>query len=472
MKAQPNILLITADQLRVDCLGCYDNPVIRTPNIDALAENGVRFDSAFTAATVCVPSRQSILTGQYPSKHGAKGNGSAIPEGTATFVSSLHDAGYQTAALGKMHFYPPYADYGFDAMELAEQHGPGRYMDDYHAYLDEIGLFDTWDEWDQVEEKRKTAPTHYWEQYGGQVSDIPEEHYHSTWITDRTLEFIETRDTNRPFFAWMSFIKPHHPFDPPAPYDQKYNPEDIPLPQPQTGWQDKPLLKRYHDPREAFFDTRNMTEDELRQIITLYYGTIEHIDLQVGRILDYLKQSNLMDNTVIVFTSDHGDYLGQFGLFLKHPNLPYDGLAKAPLIISGADVSKSTQTDTLTSLVDLAPTFISLAKSDKLRRTQGMDLSSILSGNIQDSDREAIYCESGDGALGVITASHKSIYDPQRQITEVYDRQNDMLEQNNIAEQETQTILHHQHLLRDWLIDCCYDRYANAIRSFPRERNT
>lgn len=469
MNDQPNILLITADQLRFDCLGCYNNPVIRTPNIDALAENGMRFNNAFAAATVCVPSRQSILTGQYPSKHGAKGNGSAIPEQTATFVSSLRDAGYQTAALGKMHFYPPYADYGFDVMWLAEQHGPGRDMDDYHAYLEALGLVDLWDEWDQVEEKRKTAPDHYWEAYGAQVSDIPEEHYHSTWIADRTLEFINARDTERPFFAWMSFIKPHHPFDPPAPFDQKYDPEDINLPEPQTGWEQKPLLVSHGDPRQTFFDTRDMAEADLRRIATLYYGSIEHIDVQVGRVLDNLKEAGLIENTLIVFTSDHGDYLGQYGMFLKKPNMPYDALAKVPLLISGAGVSRSAQTDALVSLVDLAPTFTQIAGADTLRGVQGDNLSEILSGENNDTEHEAIFCESEFDLLGVITRSHKSIYDPHRKITEVYDRRTDTLEENNIADQAAPLITHHQDLLRDWLIDCAYDRYAGAIRSFARK---
>lgn len=418
---RPNILFITADQLRQDCIGCYGNTVIRTPHIDRLAQDGIIFQRAYTAATLCVPSRQSILTGQYPSKHGSRGNRSAIPEGTTTFVSVLGDAGYNTAAFGKMHFHPTYADYGFDIMKLAEQDGDGRFKDDYHQYLAGQGLHDKWDEWDQIAEKRAGAPPDYWESYGAIVSEIPEEHYHSTWIANQTIEYIKNYQEESPFFAWMSFIKPHHPFDPPAPYDNAYSPDEVIIPQASGGWEEKPLLTAGgEDPRIAYFDTRKMTESELRRVIALYYGMIEHIDVQIGRVIDSLEQKGLKDNTLIVFTSDHGDYLGEHGLFLKHPNIPYDALARVPLIFSGADVKPSEQAiKTPVSLIDLASTFTGLAGCEPLPLSQGIDLNPILSGKSLRVNRK-IYCENDGATRAVITEGFKYIYDGVHEIGEIY----------------------------------------------------
>ncbi len=458
----PNIIFITADQLRWDCLGCYGNDVIQTPHIDALAQSGVAFDNAYAAATLCVPSRQSILTGQYPSSHGARGNRSALPEDTPTFVSLLQASEYDTAAFGKMHFHPTYADYGFDVMQLAEQDGQGRKDDEYHTqYLAQHNLSDQWDVWDQVLTERQHAPDIYWHTYGARRSELPFEHYHTTWITDRAQEYLMVPERReKPFFTWISYIKPHHPFDPPAPYDTKYDPDHVPVPSPVDGWQQKPLLTVDGDPRNAYFDTRLMTEAQLKNIIAHYYGLISHIDDSIGQLVEILKAQGLYQNTLIVFTSDHGDYLGQYGLFLKHPNIPYDALAKVPLIFAGGALqSAQRRLDARVSLIDLFPTFLDLAQVDHATRYQGMNLLPLIHNRSVESNR-TILIETEGTVRGIRQGDYKYLYDCATGLEELYNLQIDSNETENLAPIEPETVQKMRLCLLNMMIDCCWDRYA------------
>jgi len=464
MSIRPNILLITADQLRWDCVGCYGNHAIQTPHIDRLAKNGIAFDQAYVPATLCVPSRQSILTGQYPSSHGALSNRSALPEGTPTFVSLLRDSGYLTAAFGKMHFHPTYANYGFQKLHLAEQDGEGRQHDDYHhRYLNALGLEDTWDEWDQVYTRRQNAPEEYWETYGARHSELPLEHYHTTWITDRTLDYLTQHNgENAPFFAWTSYIKPHHPFDPPKPYDTMYDPASMNIPHPKTGWQEKPLLNANGDPRQAYFDARNITETQMKNVVSHYYGLISHIDDEIGRIVAQLKATDQYDNTLIIFASDHGDYLGQYGLFLKHPNIPYDALARVPLILSGKSISApGRRSQSLVSLVDLFPTLLQLGKVTHNVRHQGCDWDSILHNKEADfpTDR-AILIETETATRGVRYGRYKYLYNPDQHIEELYDVEADPNEETNLSNRKRDELHHLRRVMLDLMISCTWDRHT------------
>ncbi len=461
MTEQPNIILITADQLRWDALGCYGNPTVKTPNIDRLAESGVRFANAYAAATLCVPSRQSILTGQYPSAHGATRNRSAIPEGTPTIASALKANGYYTAAIGKMHFYPPYARYGFDHMALAEQDGEGRESDDYHSrYLHERNLRDRWDEWDQIPSLRQEAPTQYWENFGATTSTLSKEHYHTTWVGEQSARCIQEQD--RPFFIWTSFIKPHHPFDPPVPYDTMYDPSEVYLPPPQSGWQDKPLLNMDGDPRQAYFDTRKMTESQLRYVCALYYGLITQIDDEVGRIVAALESKQQLDNTLIVFTSDHGDYMGQYGLFLKHPNIPYDAIARIPLIVSGQGiVHQHEPIAEVVSLIDLLPTFAELSQTEYSAFYQGQSLVKPLHGLAEAAlDRRAVLMETESDTKAIRTTRYKYVYSRSAGIEELYDVESDPFETKNVATEQSDVVAQHRQMMLNMLIDSCWDRYG------------
>ena len=461
--SRPNVLLITADQLRYDCIGAAGNTVIRTPHIDALARSGVAFQNAYTPATICVPARQSILTGQAPSAHGSMTVRSAIPEGRDTLVKRLRERGYRTAAFGKMHFWPVYADYGFDHMELAEQDGPGWRIDDYHAgYLKDHGLVDRWDLWDQQEGYRTQAPRSYWESYGAAASELPEEHYHTTWIADRTIAWLEARAPSEPFFAWTSFIKPHHPFDPPRPYDALYDPRDVPVPPRNDLWRSKPLLTEFEDPRLGYFDTRSMGDDDLRRVIAMYYGLITHIDHHLGRIVAALDRLGLADTTTVVFTSDHGDYLGQYGLFLKHPNVPYDALARVPLIIRPAGMSSQaagTRASALVSTMDLLPTVLASAGVDLPEYVQGRNLTTLFDDPAA-SLNDPVFIETGS-FRAVRTERFAAIHSGSTGTTELYDVLDDPYQTKDLSSELPDIVEQHRRLLLDWAIACSWDRYKH-----------
>ena len=452
--------MFTVDQLRFDCTGVTGNPVVRTPNLDRLAASGTTFTSAYTPATICVPARQSIITGQYPTAHGARSVRSAIPEARDTLPKRLRAAGYQTAGVGKMHFWPVYADYGLDHLKLAEQDGPGWQVDDYHSrFLKARGLVDQWDLWDQQSEYRKEAPAEYWQTYGARASELPEELYHTTWIADETIRYLQAAERERPFFLWSSFIKPHHPFDPPEPYDSLYRPEEVVVPPRDDLWREKPLLSALGDPRKGYFDTQEMSEEALRNVIVHYYGLITHLDVHIGRVLEALRASGLEDDTLIIFFSDHGDYLGQYGLFLKHPNLPYDALARVPLIITGPQrlVAAAAEVTTPVSTLDLLPTVLDAANIPLPDYVQGESLLPLLTGAGTFS-RDAVFIEAGD-YRAVRSSRYKYLYGRSTPLGELYDVLEDPYELKNLAEAHPEVVREHRQRLLDWMINSSWDRY-------------
>jgi arylsulfatase A-like enzyme len=355
---RPNVLVIQADQLRADCLGSAGNPDVRTPNLDRLAEDGVSHTDAFCPLPICTPSRYSLLSGLYPHQHGGWTNHSTLPPALDTFPRALRRAGYRTAAVGKMHFTPTYLDAGYDRMALAEQHGPGRYDDDYHRELREAGLAPVVDLVDQEKELRALAPDAYWRGYGTGRSDLPEEWHSTTWIGERALRELREWSGEGGHLLHVSFVKPHHPFDPPAPWDELYDPEALTLP---PGWSPEiPAADLRH--RHGYFRYDTLTEPVLRRVIAHYYATITQLDHQVGRLLTHLQLRGLYDDTLIVFTSDHGEYLGFHHLLLKNGPM-YDPVVKVPLVVKfpaggpGGD-RRGERCDALVSLVDLAPTVL------------------------------------------------------------------------------------------------------------------
>ncbi len=263
----------------------------------------MRFPHSFCPFPVCTPSRYSLLSGLYVHQHGGWTNRCTLAPGIATFPRLLRAAGYRTHAVGKMHFTPTYLDAGFDHLELAEQDGEGRLDDDYHRELRDNGLLDALDLMDQRVEFRARAPKQYWQNFGAQTSDLPEEWHSTTWIANRALQAIDGWSESGNLLM-CSFIKPHHPFDPPAPWDAMYDPDDIEL---LPGWTDEiPTRDR---PYRGYFPNEKLSEATLRRITAYYYATISQIDHHVGRMVARLKARGLYESTLILFTSDHGEYL-------------------------------------------------------------------------------------------------------------------------------------------------------------------
>lgn len=346
---KPNVLLIHADQLRQDCLGAYGNSQVITPNIDALAKDGVLHTEHFTVFPVCTPSRYSMLCGQYPHRHLGFSNHSTLPFGIKTFPKILRENNWHTTAIGKMHFTPTYLDIGFENMILAEQDGDGRFEDDYHTWLMENGLHDDFDIIDQRGEYRRHANQEYFDGFGVQEYQLPDECHSTEWIHSRACEQIEKWDSSGGNMMMIGYIKPHHPFDPPKKYAELYNPDNI------------RLLEGYCDAvpegddrfRKGYFDNHSLTEVKLKKMIAFYYALITQIDDSVGAIVKLLKSKGLYDNTMIIFTSDHGDYMGYHHMALKG-NQMYEPLMKIPLVIKyPAGESAGTVQTGLSSNIDL-----------------------------------------------------------------------------------------------------------------------
>lgn len=419
--ARPNILLIVSDQHRADCLGAYGNEDIRTPHLDRLAEDAVVYDNSFCAAPVCTPSRYSLLTGLYPHQHQGLTNHSTIPAGTDTFPRLLRQSGYRTKAVGKMHLTPTYLDVGFETMVLAEQNGRGRFEDDYHRALREKHRIDHTDLVDQVKEYRDQAPASYWDSFGSGESDLPEVDSSTSWIGERALDSIGAWGDEANLLM-VSFIKPHHPFDPPAPWSRMYDSAALSL---LPGWTEQ-CLPHDLDAHRGFFPHDSLTEAKLRQIMAYYYGAISQIDEQIGRMVALLKAKGMYERTMIVYTSDHGEYMGFHHMLLKNNHM-YDPLAKVPLMIKYPHgEGAGSRSERLANNIDLAPTLLSQAGCAPGSYMPGVDLRD------EQAPREFTFSEQGRGrAYMVRSQSYKLLLLQDEKRSLFYDLSSDPLEMDN-----------------------------------------
>ncbi|MCX7015037.1 MAG: sulfatase-like hydrolase/transferase [Candidatus Sumerlaeota bacterium] len=385
---QPNILFLLTDEQRYDCFGAFGNRQILTPRIDSLAGDGVLFSHAFVPYALCTPSRYSMLTGLYVHQHRGRTNKSTPSPWLETFPHLMTVNGYRTTAVGKMHFNPTYLDVGYKRMKLAEQAGEGRMDDDYHRELHAHGLIDVIDLLDQRKEFRSRAPQSYWDHFGAEISNLPEEWHSTTWIGDRAVRELE-QWTNCGNLLTVSFVKPHHPFDPSKRWAGMYDPATIDILPGWTGAVPERDLA-YH---AGFFPHVKLTEDAIKRVTAYYYATISQIDHQIGRMIETLRQKGLYDNTMIVFTSDHGDYMGFHHMLLKQ-NYYYDPVARVPLIIKfPGNADAGTTRDMLTNNVDLAPTFLRQAGIEPPKEMIGLDLAD------PHAQRDYIFSEYGHGDL-------------------------------------------------------------------------
>lgn len=423
--ARPNVLVIQTDQWRWDCLGAYGNRQIQTPHLDVLAASGVRFDHCFCPLPVCTPSRYSLLSGLYVHQHAGWTNRSTLAPGIATFPKLLRAAGYRTKAVGKMHLTPTYLDVGFDEMELAEQDGDGRLDDDYHRDLRAHGLIDAIDLIDQRREFRRRAPDEYWAAFGALRSDLPEEWHSTTWIGDRAVRTLEAWSGEANLLL-VSFIKPHHPFDPPAPWDALYSPDALEL---LPGWMEAvPEHDRAYAP--GYFDNTKLTPAALRRVMAYYYATISQIDHHVGRLLAVLRRRGLYDRTLIVFTADHGEYLGYHHMLLKSGHL-YEPLARVPLLLKlpGGELA-GTSCDALVSTVDIAPTILRAGGLEPPAPLPGLDLASL--ARSAEDGRPFVFAENRRGGSYMVRSrTHKLLLTRQPGQSLFFDLRDDPYELRN-----------------------------------------
>jgi arylsulfatase len=354
--AAPNIVFILTDQQRADSLGCTGCPVAQTPRLDRLAREGVVFDRHFVANPVCSPSRGAIFTGRLPSENGVWFNGCRLPHEAMTLPRMLGRAGYQTAHFGKLHLEPivvrtgPAHAYGFDICEIGEG--------DQHLLHDDYNFW--------LRKKNPQLFVEYWNQHFAQGHDtaytpvLPEELTLTHWATDRAINWLETRPGGpAPFFLSIGYFAPHHPFNPPEPYATRLAHADIPPPHYDAAeFATKP---RYYRDFEAGLEPVTRNPERMRAIQRNYHGLVAHVDACIGRVVDTLERLGLRKNTVIVFSSDHGEFLGEHGMLWKGPFL-LDDLMQVPMVVSWpARLRGGQRTTALTSAVDFFGTFAALA---------------------------------------------------------------------------------------------------------------
>jgi arylsulfatase A-like enzyme len=294
-------------------------------------------------------------------------------------------------------------------------------------------MVDWIDLWDQVTEFRQTAPEWHHDTYGALASPIPEEAYHTNWITDRFIDDLKITSGDDPFFSWVSYIKPHHPFDPPGRYAEMYDPKDIPLPEPDD-LSTKPHVASWR-PDVGHFDISRWQPEDIQRMTALYYGNITLIDDCVGRIVRALEEKGIADNTVIIVTSDHGDFLGNRGFITKTPFVLYDDIVRVPFVVADGREQRQGQTsDAFVNLLDLFPTIMSLAGIGHDHRIHGHDLCPLLSGEVSQVT-DMVVSESPWRQLAIRKGAWKLIQGPSNAACELYNLEIDPGERNNRFEE-------------------------------------
>lgn len=450
MSKPPNILWICTDQQRFDTLSCYGNSWVTTPHLDALAASGVRFENAFCQSPVCTPSRASFLTGRYPRTTRCRANGQDIPEDEHLVTKTLAAAGYICGLSGKLHL---------SACHPSVNPGTERRIDDGYASFHwshhpaASGAKDNWPTneytlWllEQGQDYRRSP-------FEGskyvQVGPEPEFHQ-TTWCAEKAIAFIEaSAPYDAPWLFSVNMFDPHHPFDPPEAYLRPYldRLEDIPLPNYVPGeLEDKPRPQQI-DHQGAYggnagFAYDAMTERDHKLVRAAYWAMCDLVDQQVGRMLEALERTGQLENTLVIFMSDHGEMLGDHGIYLKGPYC-YEPAIRVPLILSWPGVLPSGgERRALVELTDLAPTLLEAAGLEPSPGMQGQSFWPLAMGHGADQHRKSVYCEyydampwheAGETTVTMVrTGRHKLVAVHGTHEGELYDLEKDPNETQNL----------------------------------------
>lgn len=443
-----NILWICTDQQRYDTIGALGNPYVSTPNIDSLVEDGVVFTHAYCQSPICTPSRSSFLTGMYPSATHVNGNGNDYYPHTYPLITrTLADIGYDCGLIGKLHLASAYG-----RIEPRANDGY-RYWQYSHAPRDDWSEGHDYADWVR-------SKGYILRELTRKPEGVPTELHQTTWCAEKTIDFIQ-EERDGPWLASVNIYDPHPPFNPPLTYREQFNPDE--MPEPLFKESD---LEQQNRLSQVDFQSKVRTTDELdirnpiipqspgskpnseligqrdaKTLIAAYYAMIKLIDDQLGRILCALDETGQRENTVIIFTSDHGEMLGDHGLIQKGCRF-YEGLVRVPLIFSCPHYFESgLQSDALVELVDKVPTLLELAGLDVPDFMHGRSLLPILKGDVDpDQHRDFVRCEYYD-ALDMRDHSFATMYRDKRyklvvyhghEEGELYDLVDDPDEYNNL----------------------------------------
>lgn len=393
--SRPNILLITTDQQRYDTLGCNGAPIGRTPVLDSLAARGMIFDQCYDQNPVCIPSRACLQTGRYTHQHGVRymeneiDTTPGLPPWELTFFERLREVGYHTAAFGKIHMMP---ERGFDTMHVTGGKG-GRWTQITGQPIGPAPL--GWDYGNWVNERlpggyeklyEQRRKPEYKEYRGALVHALPAELHVETWIANNTVEFLESRPDDEPWFCWCGFTGPHGPLDVPPEYVDHYDIDNMPLP---AHWEID-LSDRFPYRGRG---VKRMSEKETwitRLWIAYYHGLMDLIDDQTARLIEVMDRKGFWDNTLVMYTSDHGEMRGDFGLYGKG-NF-YDPVTRVPTFVipPGGEVA-APRFDGLIEMFDFAPTALDYAGVEIPEQMAARSLRRELETG--EGGREAAFCE-------------------------------------------------------------------------------
>ncbi|MHA2400984.1 MAG: sulfatase family protein [Promethearchaeota archaeon] len=466
-----NVLFIITDQQRADHLSCSGNPILKTPNLDKLASEGVRFTNAFCTSPYCMPNRATLLTGLYPNVHRVRSNGMRLSEDVPTITQTLVNRGWITAAFGKLHhqfntlpfrtdykstesfndwvFFPdksypvrenfPIPYYGYQEVETVLGHGAclaGHYLDWLEERAPHLAK-NMRNRWKDLANFFSIFCEH----------EIPIELYSTAYVEERTIAFLERHAKghygNSPFYIHCSFPDPHQSVFPPGKYRDMYKPEDIELPisfDDLENLRDHKFLAPYINVMPGAI-LRETNEEEAKKFTAFTYGTIALIDHSIGKILASLDKLGYAENTLVIFTSDHGDFMGDHGLLFKGP-APFNGVLQIPLIVKAPGVTKPAISDSLISSIDLPKTILSLLNIYARKHPpdmQGYNMTPVLE-DPKKKIRDSCFIEHDD-EVGVIQARVRhlitedfklTVYEGLTDFGDIYDRKADPHELRNL----------------------------------------
>jgi arylsulfatase A-like enzyme len=509
VNGRPNVLVFCTDEMRADHMACAGNAVVRTPNLDRLAARGVLFTRSYCANPICMPARASMFTGLLPRDHGVRVNGQALRRDLPTLPQVLADAGYRTHAAGKLHLTPwvsgaeppeperfpedlqywrrglvrefPEPYYGFRTVDFVGGHTSYAYGE-YVAWLEGRGG----DREMLTPERARETPSGARDCY---KMSLPEEVHYNRYIADSVIALIEESkgEDAPPFFVWCSFPDPHLPFAPPAPYCDMYDPAQVRPPVGREGELDSlpPFYRKVFagEVRPNGIDNTGIADGHWREMIALTYGMVTHVDREIGRVLDALATAGLVDETLVVFLSDHGDMMGDHGHLMK-AFYTFEGCIKIPTIVALPGAARGRRTGALVSQIDLMPSILDICGVEMpgsdwrkretpfergslvpLRTQPGRSWRPILEGRAE-CIRDEVVIENDDPTTGLqartlVTGRHRLTVYPGTPDGELFDLEADPRELLNLWYKADAA------RLRSEIVRRLLDAYAGETPFFP-----
>jgi choline-sulfatase len=438
---RPHILFIMADQFRADCIGAEGNRIIRTPHLDRLAGEGVLFRCAYTAAPSCTPARAGLLTGLSPWHHGMLGAGEVADRYPNEMPRMLREAGYYTAGIGKMHWHPQRNMHGFHEVLLDESgrvESPG-FVSDYRQWFRS-----------QAPDLNADATGIGWNEYDAKPYTLPERLHPTHWTGETAVQFLRQYRREEPLFLKVSFARPHSPYDPPPRFFDMY--ADVDLPRASVGaWAERHAQRGKPLPRDTW--QGDLGEAQVRRSRQGYYGSVSFIDEEIGRLLETLAERGWLENTLVLFTADHGDMLGDHHLWRK--TYAYEGAARIPMLVRWPEALAGAKRGQVlrqpVELRDVLPTLLDAAGVRVQEgRFDGRSLLDLVRGRTDGwrpfIDMEHDVCYARENHWNALTDGRfKYIFHAIDGEQQLFDLQDDPGEQRDLAKEPE-----HQATLRQW----------------------